>query len=137
VIGNYVSSTWLWEKVRVQGGAYGGRLSFDRLSGGLRYLSWRDPNLLATLDVYDRTSDFLRASDLGESEVTRSVIGTIGDLDQHQLPDAKGLTSLLRHLCRDSDERRHRVREELLETKAADLRSVARGRTEGARDGAG
>jgi hypothetical protein len=51
VISNNVSATWIWEKVRVQGGAYGGSMALDRLSGGLRYLSWSDPNLLATLVV--------------------------------------------------------------------------------------
>jgi Zn-dependent M16 (insulinase) family peptidase len=125
VITNHVSSTWLWDKIRVQGGAYGGRLLFDRLSGGVRFLSWRDPNLLATLDVYDRTGEYLRGASLGESEVTRGVIGTIGDLDQHQLPDAKGLASMLRRLSGDSDESRQRMREEVLSTKAADFRRFA------------
>jgi presequence protease len=125
VITNHISSTWLWDKVRVQGGAYGGRLLFDRLSGGVRFLSWRDPNLLATLAVYDRTGEYLRGASLGESEVTRGVIGTIGDLDQHQLPDAKGLASMLRRLSGDSDESRQRMREEVLSTKAADFRRFA------------
>ena len=135
LISNHISSTWLWDKVRIQGGAYGGGASFDRLSGGLRYLSWSDPNLLATLDVYDRTGEYLRETNFGESEVTRSIIGTIGELDQHQLPDAKGLTSMLRHLSGDSDESRQRVREEVLSTKAADVRSFAEVLAEVARQG--
>ena len=57
--------------------------------------------------------------------MTRGVIGTIGDLDQHQLPDAKGLASMLRHLSGDSDESRQRMREEVLSTKAADFRRFA------------
>ena len=51
VISKYLRTTWLWEKVRVQGGAYGGFCLFDHRSGGFTYLSYRDPNLLATLDV--------------------------------------------------------------------------------------
>jgi hypothetical protein len=135
VISNNVSATWIWEKVRVQGGAYGGSMALDRLSGGLRYLSWSDPNLLATLDVYDHTSDFLKSVELGETEVTRSIIGAIGDLDQHQLPDAKGVTSLLRHLAGDGDERLRRMREEVLSTTAADFRSFAEALAEVARRG--
>ena len=125
VITNYISTTWLWDRIRVQGGAYGGRIAFDPHSGGARYLSWRDPNLLATLAVYDQTADFLRAATLGEAEVTRNIIGTIGDIDQYRLPDAKGLASLMRHLMGDTDETRQRLREEVLSTSAADFRSFA------------
>ena len=135
VISNNVSATWIWEKVRVQGGAYGGSMIFDRLSGGLRYLSWSDPNLLATLDVYDHTGDFLKSVELGETEVTRSIIGAIGDLDQHQLPDAKGITSMLRHLTGDTEESRQRMREEVLSTTATDFRSFAEALAEVARQG--
>ena len=53
VIAKYLRTTWLWEKVRVQGGAYGGFSVFDQRSGGFTFLSYRDPNLAATLDVFD------------------------------------------------------------------------------------
>ena len=62
VINNYLGTTWLWEKVRVQGGAYGGFSAFDTHSGTFTFLSYRDPNLLATLDTYDKTVDFLTGS---------------------------------------------------------------------------
>jgi presequence protease len=125
VIGKYLRTTWLWEKVRVQGGAYGGFCVFDQRSGGFTFLSYRDPNLLATLDVYDQTSKFLRQVDLSDSELARSIIGTIGDVDAYQLPDAKGYTSMLRYLVGDTDEIRQRIREEILATTAADFRSFA------------
>jgi Zn-dependent M16 (insulinase) family peptidase len=135
VIAKHVSATWIWDKVRMQGGAYGGSIALDRLSGSLRYLSWSDPNLLATLDVYDRTGDFLKAAELGETEVTRSVIGAIGDIDHHQLPDAKGLASMLHHLTGDSDERLQQTRDEVLATTAADFRTFAEVLAEVARAG--
>jgi Zn-dependent M16 (insulinase) family peptidase len=125
VIAKYLRTTWLWEKVRVQGGAYGGFSLFDQRSGGLTFLSYRDPNLLATLDVYDQASRFLREADLNETELTRSVIGTISDIDAYQLPDAKGYTSMLRYLAGDTDEIRQRTREEILATTIADFRTFA------------
>ncbi|KPV49722.1 peptidase M16, partial [Kouleothrix aurantiaca] len=97
VIAKYLRTTWLWEKVRVQGGAYGGFSVFDQRSGGFTFLSYRDPNLAATLDVYDQTSTFLRELKLTQSELERSIIGTIGDVDSYQLPDAKGYTSMVRY----------------------------------------
>ena len=125
VVAKYLRTTWLWEKVRVQGGAYGGFCLFDQRSGGFTFLSYRDPNLLATLDVYDQTSAFLRQIDLSDSELTRSIIGTIGDVDGYQLPDAKGYTSMLRYLVGDTDEIRQRIREEILGASAADFATLA------------
>jgi Zn-dependent M16 (insulinase) family peptidase len=125
VIAKYLRTTWLWEKVRVQGGAYGGFCLFDQRSGGFTFLSYRDPNLLATLDVYDQTSKFLRQVDLTDSELARSIIGAIGDVDTYQLPDAKGYTSMLRYLVGDTDEIRQRIREEILGATTADFRSFA------------
>ncbi len=133
---NYLRTTWLWDKVRVQGGAYGGTCRFDRLSGGFTFLSYRDPNLLATLDIYDGSADFLRNADLNASALTRSIIGTIGDIDIYQLPDDKGFASLQRHLAGDSDEIRQRVREEILSTTAADFRGFADALAAVAREGA-
>ncbi|HEY7299321.1 MAG TPA: insulinase family protein [Xanthobacteraceae bacterium] len=118
----YLRTTWLWEKIRVQGGAYGGQCMFDRYSGGFTFVSYRDPNLIATLDTYDRTADFLRNADLNETELTRNIIGTIGEVDFYRLPDAKGFASMQRYLIGDTDEARQRMREEILSTTAADVR---------------
>ena len=60
----YLGSAWLWEKVRVQGGAYGGFCNFDRRSGAFTFGSYRDPNLLQTLENYDGSAQFLRTSPL-------------------------------------------------------------------------
>jgi Zn-dependent M16 (insulinase) family peptidase len=125
VISKYLRTSWLWEKIRVQGGAYGGFCVFDHRSGGFTFLSYRDPNLLATLDVYDQTATFLRESELSQEELTKSIIGAIGEVDQYQLPDAKGYSSMLRYLVGDTDEIRQRMREEILATSPADFHAFA------------
>jgi Zn-dependent M16 (insulinase) family peptidase len=109
----------------VQGGAYGGFCLFDHRSGIFSYLSYRDPNLLTTLDNYDRASQFLRQLELNEDELTKSIIGAIGDMDTYQLPDAKGYTSMLRHLTDDTDKARQRMRDEILGTIRADFKAFA------------
>lgn len=58
--------------------------------GVFSFLSYRDPNLLKTLDVYDGTGDFLRELEMDDDTLTKAIIGTIGDVDSYQLPDAKG-----------------------------------------------
>lgn len=127
VITKYLRNTWLWDRVRVQGGAYGGFCLFDHRSGIFTYLSYRDPNLLVTLDNYDQAGQFLRQLELNEDELTKSIIGAIGDMDAYQLPDAKGYTSMVRHLTGDTDEARQRMRDEILGTTRADFKAFAEG----------
>src|SRR6266446_4664765 len=119
----YLRTSWLWDKVRVQGGAYGGQCMFNRYSGDFTFVSYRDPNLLATLDIYDRAAEFLKGADLGEAELTRNIIGTIGEIDTYRLPDAKGFASMQRYLIGDTDAGRQRMREEILSTTATDIRN--------------
>ncbi|RIK42776.1 MAG: peptidase M16, partial [Chloroflexi bacterium] len=106
-------------------GAYGAFCRFSKQSGVWTYLSYRDPNVLATLDVYDGTAEFLRKLALSDDELTKSIIGAIGVLDAYELPDAKGYTSLVRHLLGESDESRQQTRDEVLGTTAADFRAFA------------
>jgi Zn-dependent M16 (insulinase) family peptidase len=89
------------------------------------YLSYRDPNLLGTLENYNRSSEFLRQFELSPSELTKSIIGAIGQMDAYQLPDAKGYTSLMRYLLGISDEIRQQRRDEVLATSLADFRMFA------------
>lgn len=58
--------------------------------GVFSFLSYRDPNLLKTLDIYDGTGEFLRQLEMDDDALTKAIIGTIGDVDSYQLPDAKG-----------------------------------------------
>ena len=88
------------------------------------FTSYRDPNLLATLDAYDQASTFL-GNGIGDAELTRSIIGVIGQIDGYQLPDAKGFTSLIQTLIGDSAERRQRRRVEVLGTTSADFTALA------------
>ncbi len=135
VITRYIRTTWLWERVRVQGGAYGGFSSFDRHSGLFAFGSYRDPNLLQTLEVYDGTAGFLRGLELNEQELTRAIIGAISQLDAYQLPDAKGYTSMIRYLIGDSDEGRQRLRDEILATRPEHFRALADVLDSASRDG--
>jgi Zn-dependent M16 (insulinase) family peptidase len=107
----------------VQGGAYGGFASFDPYSGVFSLLSYRDPNLKATLDIYRRTPEFLKHLALDEAERVKAIIGAAGDLDAYQLPDAKGYTGLVRHLLGVSDELRQRIRDGLLNSSPQDFQA--------------
>lgn len=125
VIANIMRLTYLWEKLRVQGGAYGAMTSFDKRSGVFSFLSYRDPNLLGTLQNYDGAAEFLRKLDLSADELTKGIIGAISSLDAYQLPDAKGYTSMIWHLLGESDASRQQYREQVLTTTSADFKAFA------------
>ena len=117
---NYLRTTYLWEKVRVQGGAYGGMVGFSNYTGILSYYSYRDPNLLQTIDVYDNVASFLQRG-VSDDDLTKSIIGAISAIDSYQLPDAKGYTAMSRMLINSSDEYRQQKRDEILGATSADF----------------
>ncbi|WP_297105034.1 insulinase family protein [uncultured Devosia sp.] len=119
-----LNTTYLWDKVRVQGGAYGGSGRFDLSSGNFSFLSYRDPNLLKTLDAYDGAAKALRA-EIGETDLVRSVIGVVGDLDRPEFPDAKGYSAMWRILTGTTDEVRQQRRDEIIGTSRADFLALA------------
>jgi hypothetical protein len=121
-ITNYTGMTYLWERIRVQGGAYGGFNRFNDLSGTFAFASYRDPNLTGTLDNYAGMADFLKTNEVSESEVERSIIGAIGELDAYQLPDAKGYTALVEYLTEQTHEKQQQMRDELLGTTPQDFK---------------
>lgn len=126
VITRYLRNAWLWDQVRVQGGAYGAFCLFDRLSGVLTFVSYRDPNLIQTVRAFDRSASFLDELTLYDDELVKGIIGAIGDLDSHMLPDAKGFSSMVRYLIDDTEDNRQQMRDEILSTRTADFKEMGR-----------
>ncbi len=122
VAARFLRGAYLWEKVRVQGGAYGGFCQLDYRAGLISFLSYRDPNLQATLEVYDAAADHLATLKLDRAELEKAIIGAIGDLDQYMLPDAKGYAALCRWLANDPESFRQEMREQILSATVKDFR---------------
>ncbi len=118
VILKYLRTGYLWEKVRVQGGAYGCMCSLDRMTGAFTMVSYRDPNVMPTLGVYDNAGAFLAKTPLTKSQLDAAIVGAIGELDTYLLPDAKGSAAFTRHLCSDTAQTRQKIRDEVLGTTA-------------------
>ncbi|MBQ7617416.1 MAG: peptidase M16, partial [Desulfovibrio sp.] len=121
VVLRFLSMGYLWENVRVRGGAYGAFCSFDRSQGTFRCVSYRDPNVSETLKVYAELADFLQSFSPEQSQLSQAIIGAIGDLDTYQLPSNKAAVAFARLLAHDTDERRQSMREEMFATKASDF----------------
>lgn len=124
-ITNFLRAGYLWDRVRVQGGAYGAFCSLDTRSGIFGFGSYRDPNLTDTLAIYDATSSYLRELAMDTEELTKSIVGAIGSLDSYQLPDARGFSALARTLTGQTDALRQTYRDQLLGAVPDDVRAFA------------
>ena len=122
VITRYLQTAWLWEKIRVQGGAYGGMCSFDHRTGSFIFASYRDPNIIKSINVYKDTGNFLKNLNLSDKELTRAIIGAVGQLDNYQLPDAKSFSNYQRYLIGYKDNDRQKLRDEVLSTSKNDFK---------------
>ncbi len=125
VVKSLLSTGFLWEKVRMQGGAYGCSNSFEYYTGDFGLVSYRDPNLTETLSVYDEIADHIANLDLTEDELKKIVIGCVGHLDPPLSPDRKGSISMIEHLTGRTVELKQKHRDELLSTKLEDLKAFA------------
>ncbi len=130
----HLNTTYLWDRVRVQGGAYGGSSGLDMNSGCFAFTSYRDPNLLGTLDNYDGAAAFLR-NGIGDQDLTRSIIGVIGTIDTYRLPDAKGFASMMFELTGETEETRQQRREEVLGATTRDFKALGEALEQVARAG--
>ncbi|MGE5627687.1 MAG: insulinase family protein [Solirubrobacterales bacterium] len=117
-INNY---DYLWNRVRVQGGAYGGFSSFQR-NGNMFYTSYRDPNLKETIKVYDEAGSYFKNFNTNSRQMTKYIIGTISDLDFPLSPAMKGERAVDYYFRNVSYEDIQRERLEVLETKVEDIR---------------
>lgn len=114
VVNRHLSRTFLHEHIREKGGAYGAFSVLEMRTGNLTMLSYRDPNLRKTLDIYKQAGAWLSKVSLDDDALLQAIIGAAGDLDGHQLPDARGFGAMARHLSGDDDDYRQRVRNEAL-----------------------
>lgn len=125
VIQNQFNLTYMYNKIRLQGGAYGGSLNVNPITGVGAFLSWQDPNIVETLATYDAASTYLRALDLSRSELEKAIIGAVGSVDAYLLPDAKGVSALLNRLIGYSDTMRQQRRDEMFSTTLQNFRTFA------------
>ncbi|MDR0338267.1 MAG: insulinase family protein [Planctomycetaceae bacterium] len=124
VLTNILRTGYLWNNIRVQGGAYGGGFSADR-SGVFSLWSYRDPHLKRTVDIYEGVANYLEKLELSDEELTKAIIATIGSLDKPLTPADKGNRVAAMQLSGLTQEDIQRERDEVLSTTVEDLRKFA------------
>eukprot|EP00300_Choanocystis_sp_HF-7_P006411 c14687_g1_i2.p1 GENE.c14687_g1_i2~~c14687_g1_i2.p1 ORF type:complete len:195 (+),score=52.27 c14687_g1_i2:136-720(+) len=117
VLERALQTGYLWEKVRVVGGAYGARCGIGSSSGTFVCSSYRDPNITETLDAFTALPDHIikLAETMTEREMTDAIIGTVGSIDSPQTNDQKGFTSLMRHITQVTPHSRQVARDHVID----------------------
>ena len=119
-----LSYDYLWINLRVKGGAYGCMSGFG-MSGEGYFVSYRDPNLAKTDQVYEGIVDYLEKFSVDERDMTKYVIGTISGLDTPLNPSDKGARALSAYLSHVSNEMLQKERDEVLDANVEDIRNLA------------
>ncbi|MGN0157467.1 MAG: insulinase family protein, partial [Lachnospiraceae bacterium] len=115
---------YLWNNVRVKGGAYGCMCSFSK-SGDSYFVSYRDPNLKKTIETYERAAQYVETFNQDERSMTQYIIGAISELDTPMTPATKALRSLSAYMTNQTEEDFQKERDELLSTNQATIRLLA------------
>lgn len=115
---------YLWQNIRVKGGAYGCMCSFNRLGEGY-LISYRDPNLEKTMEVYEGVVEYLKNFTVNDRDMTKYIIGTMSNMDRPKSPAAKGERSMYAYMCRLSEEMLQKERLEILDAGQEDIRKLA------------
>ena len=121
-----LSYDYLWIQVRVKGGAYGCMSGFG-VYGDSYLVSYRDPNLRQTNEVFEKTAEYVEQFDADERDMDKYVIGAVSELDTPLTPAATGLRSMSAWLTHSTLEDFQRIRDEVLDAKVSDIRALSEG----------
>lgn len=115
---------YLWNNVRVKGGAYGCMSSFMR-NGDCYFVSYRDPNLQKTVETYEKISEYLKNFVADERTLTQYIIGTVSEMDAPMSPSAYGAYCLSAYLSEVTEEMIQKDRDEVLNVTGEDIQKLA------------
>ena len=120
-----LSYDYLWQNIRVKGGAYGCMSNFNRIGEGY-FVSYRDPNLKRTIEVYEGIVDYLKNFTVSDRDMTKYIIGTISNIDQPMTPATKGERSMNLYMNKVSADMIREERSQILDATQDDIRALYR-----------
>ena len=124
ILRQILSYEYLWQNVRVLGGAYGCGGSLRKTGDGV-FTSYRDPHLKRTKEIFEGIPDYLRSFDADERTMTKFIIGTMSSVDQPLTPAVFGSLSMHAYISGTTDEERQRNRNQILDATAGSIRKLA------------
>ncbi len=119
-----LSYDYLWINLRVKGGAYGCMSGFRR-SGESYFVSYRDPHLRRTLEVYQGVPEYVRTFQADERELTKYIIGTISGKDVPRTPQSQGALGRMAYFRGLTVEMLQKERNQILDATVEDIHALA------------
>ncbi len=125
VLGTIIGLDYLWNRVRIAGGAYGSMVRFNK-NGNFLFSSYRDPNLSETLQVYNDIHNYVENFDANEREMRKYIIGTISNMDTPLTPSMKGDKAAGQYISGTTMEELQKERTQILSTTPEDIRKYSK-----------
>ncbi len=116
LLAQLLKTTFLWERIRMRGGAYGAGAFANGLEGLFGFSSYRDPNILSTLAAFREALELMAGGSIPAQELEKAVITLVGKETRPQSPGEKSMIGFRRILYGVSDEMRQRKRDAMLST---------------------
>jgi Zn-dependent M16 (insulinase) family peptidase len=122
-----LSNSYLYKHIRVQGGAYGGMSSFDATLGIFAFLSYRDPHIAETLNVFQEALKFYSENDMSAEDMEKAIISALGALDKPLDPSGRGYVAMIRHFVGVTDQMRQSFRDQIFSATPQEVRETLAG----------
>ena len=122
-----LSNSYLYKHIRVQGGAYGGMSSFDSTLGIFSFLSYRDPHIAETLNVFQEAQKFYAAHAMAPEDIEKAIISALGALDKPLDPSGRGYVAMIRHFVGVTDQMRQSFRDRIFSATPHKVRETLAG----------
>jgi len=122
-----LSNSYLYKHIRVQGGAYGGMSSLDATLGIFAFLSYRDPHIAETLNVFEEAQKFYSQNDMNAGDMEKAIISTLGALDKPLDPSGRGYVALIRYFAGATDSMRQSFRDQIFAATPGKVRDALAG----------
>lgn len=125
LVAHLLKTDYLWQKIRMQGGAYGAAASVNGLEGVFSFLSYRDPHVESSLKVYTEALEHLSREEVSADDLEKAIIALVGKDTRPKSPGEKSVVGLKRKLYGIDDDLRRRVRHGILESSPETIRAAA------------
>ena len=119
-----LSNSYLYKHIRVQGGAYGGMSSFDPSLGLFSFISYRDPHIAQTLQIFKDAQAFFSQNEMAADDMEKAIISTIGSLDKPLDPSGRGYAAMMRIFAGATDEMRQNFRDNVLAATPRQVKDI-------------
>lgn len=121
----YLGAEYIWKGIRELGGAYFSGISFKPLTGSLNFISYRDPNILETIEIFNKAGMYLLKNKPNHSKLNDLIKGSLGEISVPLQPEIKGYKALSQYLTKYDDSKRWNIREQILKTNLSDFEYIA------------